>query len=109
MKDALSKEIGSKFPLRITRANGEELVRYVRGFADQQTNILLISETSYSLAMTILEVKDIRKLEYAEDADSNWKVLYAKWMSKPARPLTFLLGFFSVLLYVSYQELLNQV
>ena len=44
MKDTLAKEAGSKFPLKITLKNGEVIIRYVRGFADQQSNILLISD-----------------------------------------------------------------
>ena len=91
---ALTKEVGSKFPVKITKSDGEELVRYIRGFADAQANILLISETSYSLALKIIEVKEIRKLEYAsENSSGKWKVLRAKWMKKPTRPLTFYLGF----------------
>lgn len=64
MKDALFKEADSKFPLKITRKDGESIVGYIRGFADQQTNILLISETPYSLGLKILEIKDIRIVEY---------------------------------------------
>ena len=96
MKDALAKEVGSKFPVKITTTSGEEIVRYIRGFADQQTNILLISETSYSLALKILEVKDIRKLQYAENAEGNWKTLYAKWMTKPTKPLSLYLSLISL-------------
>ena len=94
MVAVLAKEVGSKFPVKITKSDGEDIVRYVRGFADAQTNILLISETSYSLALKILEVKDIRKLEYAsENSGGEWKVLHAKWLKKSTRPLTFYLGF----------------
>ena len=97
MKDALAKKVGSKFPVKMTSANGEEMVRYIRGFADQQTNVVLISETAYSLALKILEVKDIRKLEYAEDRMGSWKILYAKWINKPAKPMVFSLGLMSLL------------
>ena len=102
MKDALANEIGSKLPVKITTADGVEIVRYIRGFADPQTNIALISETSYSLALKILEVKDIRKLEYAENAEGNWKVLYAKWMNKPAKPISLLLVLVNMLFYLSH-------
>jgi hypothetical protein len=92
MKDALAKETGSKFPLKITLNNGEVIVRYIRGFADQQTNILLISETSYSLGLKILEVKDIRTLEYApEKTDGSWRILHANWWKKPSVLTTFLM------------------
>jgi hypothetical protein len=58
----------------------------VRGFADQQTNIVLVSETSYSLALKIIEVKEIRTLEYGlENSDGIWKVLHAKWLRKTAK------------------------
>jgi hypothetical protein len=100
MKEALAKEVGSKFPLKMTTSDGVEIVRYIRGFADQQNNIALISETSYSMALKILEVRDIRKLEYAENAEGNWKVLYARWMNKPAKPLPFLLILSNLLFYV---------
>lgn len=90
MKDALAKEAGSKFPLKITPTNGEVMVRYVRGFADQKSNILLISENAYSLALKIIEVKDILKLEYARpNSDGVWKVLHAKWLKKPMKPMIF--------------------
>jgi len=84
MKDVLTAKIGSRFPVKITRKDGQVMVRYIRGFADQQTNILLISETSYSLALKIIEVKDIQTLEYAlENTAGTWKVLHAKWIKKP--------------------------
>lgn len=92
MKDALAKEAGSKFPLKITLKDGEVVVRYIRGFADQQTNILLVSETSHSLGLKILEVKDIRTLEYApENSDGSWRIMHANWFKKPSKLTTFFL------------------
>jgi hypothetical protein len=86
MKDVLYKQTGSKLPVKITDKDGEVMVRHIRGFADPQSNIVLISETSYSLAMKILEVKDIRTLQYApENSDGTWKTLHAKWMIKPSK------------------------
>lgn len=86
MREALKKEIGSKFPIRITLIDGEQMVRYVRGFADPQSNIVLISESSFSLALKILELKDIQKIEYGqENSDGAWKVLRAKWHGKAAK------------------------
>lgn len=100
MKDALRKETGSKFPLKITLANGEVMVRYVRGFADQKSNILLISETFHSLALKIVEVKDIRSLEYAsENAEGSWKVLRAGWRKKNG-PIAFYLGFICLIFHL---------
>jgi len=90
MKDALAKEAGSKFPLKITPKDGEVMVRYIRGFADQKSNILLISENAYSLALKIIEVKDILKLEYAgPNSDGVWKVLHSKWLKKTMKPMIF--------------------
>lgn len=86
MKEVLSKQVGSKLPLKITHKDGDVMVRFIRGFADQQTNIVLISETSYSLAMKILEVKDIRTLQYApENTTGEWKTLHAKWLIKTTK------------------------
>jgi hypothetical protein len=87
MKDALTEGIGSKFPLKITRIDGEQMVRYVRGFADAQNNILLISESSFSLALKTLEIEEIQTIEYGqENSDGAWKVLQAKWHNKPSKP-----------------------
>jgi hypothetical protein len=87
MREALTKEIGSKFPIKITQINGEEMVRYVRGFADAQNNILLISESSFSLALKILELKEIQTIEFGqENSGGVWKVLRAKWNTKSAKP-----------------------
>lgn len=81
MKEALNRHTGSKFPLKITMKDGEVLVRFARGFADQQRNILLVSETSYSLALKLVEVKDIRKVAFAsENNPGEWLVLHAKWL-----------------------------
>lgn len=83
MKDVLYKQTGSKLPVKITDKDGEVMVRHIRGFADAQANVVLISETSYSLAMKILEVKDIRTLQYApENSDGTWKTLHARWLIK---------------------------
>lgn len=86
MKEALGKMAGSKFPVKITVSNGDVLVRYVRGFADQQSNIVLTSETSYSIAMKITEVKDIAVLEYAQEkSNGGWVTMHAKWRTKPEK------------------------
>jgi hypothetical protein len=83
MREALSKEMGSKFPIKITRVDGEQIVRYMRGFADAQNNILLVSESSFSLALKILELKEIQSIEYGEENSGGvWKVIHAKWNRK---------------------------
>lgn len=88
MKEALTKIVGSGLPVKMTVRDGEVLVRHIRGFADEQRNILFMSETSYSLAMKVLEIKDIMVLEYAEGA-GDWKILRAKWANKNIKPLVF--------------------
>lgn len=88
MKEALASVAGSKFPVTITTSSGEVALRFIRGFADSQNNVVLISETSYSLAVKILEVKDIVVLEYAtEYTGGRTRVFRAKWIPKPARSI----------------------
>lgn len=83
MKEVLATQVGTKYPLKITRKEGEVTVCYFRGFADQQSNIVLVSENSYSLAMKIVELKDIRSLEYVpENTQGRPRVLQAKWLTK---------------------------
>ena len=86
MKEALTSVAGSKFPVTITTADGEIAARYVRGFADARNNVVLVSETSYSLALKILQVKDIAALEYSLELKegTTLRALRAKWLSKPA-------------------------
>lgn len=79
MRETLEKQVDSRFPVKITRKDGEVMIRYVRGFADAQHNILLISESAFTLALRILEIKDIRTLEYArENTDGQWKVMHLR-------------------------------
>jgi hypothetical protein len=79
MKNVLSREVGSRFPIKITLKNGDVMVRYVRGFADDQCNILLVSENAFNLALRIVELKDIKSIEYApEHETASWKVIHAK-------------------------------
>ncbi len=79
MKETLAREVDSRFPVKITRKDGEVMVRYFRGFADAQNNILLISENAFTLGLRILEIKDIRTLEYAkENTDGQWRVLHVR-------------------------------
>jgi len=86
MKDVLVKEVGTKIPVKISRKDGQVMVCYFRGFADQQTSILLVSENSYSLAMKILELKDICRLEYVpENAEGPPIVLHANWLAKQSK------------------------
>jgi len=82
MKEALTAVAGSKYPVIIVEKNGTRTERYVRGFADGQGNVVLLSDTSYSLAMKILETKDIATLEYAPEHPAvNHRKFRAKWFS----------------------------
>lgn len=86
MKEALGSVAGSKFPVTITTAGGEITVRYIRGFADPQNNVVLVSATSYSLAVNILEVKEILTMEYSpEHAGGSLRAFRAKWLGKPQK------------------------
>lgn len=86
MKEALASVAGSKFPVTITTSSGEVALRFIRGFADSQNNVVLISETSYSLAVKIHEVRDIVTLEYAaEHTGGRAHVFRAKWIPKPEK------------------------
>jgi hypothetical protein len=85
MKEALARKTGSKFPVKITTINGESMVRYIRGFADADNNILLMSDNAHTLALRILEVKDICRMQFAhEHSEGEWKTLTAKWVGKQA-------------------------
>lgn len=86
MKEALATVAGSKFPVTINTADGDIAVCYVRGFADAQSNVVLISATSYSLALKIIEVKSIAALDYApEHPGGTLRGFKAKWLTRPAR------------------------
>jgi hypothetical protein len=79
MREIMAQRAGSKFPVRITTREGEELIRYVRGFADAEGEMVLLSETSYSMSMKIMEIKDIAILEFSEGDDAPWVKYTAKW------------------------------
>ena len=88
MKEALAGNIGSRFPLKITLSNRDVMIRYARGFADEREDILLISETAHSLAMKILEVKEISTLEFGrKNTGGEWNVLQGKWHGRSAKIL----------------------
>jgi hypothetical protein len=83
MKEALSEEVGAPNPLRITTRNGEVTIRFIRGFADNQNNILLLSEKFETTGLKILEVKEIFAVEYFDGTTKNFsKSLQAKGVKK---------------------------
>ena len=71
-------------PVKMTKKDDKIIVGFIRGFADQQTNIVLFSETPESIALKVFEVKDIRILQITED-DNRAMVLKAKWFNKVAK------------------------
>jgi hypothetical protein len=71
-------------PVKITKKDGKIVDVFIRGFADQQTNIVLFSETPASIALKVFEVKDIRMLQIMDDNNTPM-VLKAKWFNKVAK------------------------
>ena len=59
---ALLKWMRSKLPLQIRQENEETITCFIRGFADESRNIVLISDTSDSMSMNIIELKQIAQL-----------------------------------------------
>ena len=55
--------VGSSEPFFIKKKNEEVVVTYIRGFADPDRNIVLISEKSTSLGMNIIEIKNIEEIK----------------------------------------------
>jgi hypothetical protein len=63
MRDALINCVNSHEPFCIKKKNDEVVVTYIRGFADPDRNIVLISEKSTSLGMNIIEIKNIQEIQ----------------------------------------------
>jgi len=63
MRARLSDYVGSQKPFCIKKKNDEVLVTFIRGFADSDHNIVLISEKSQSLGMNIIEIKNIQEIK----------------------------------------------
>ena len=63
MRARLLTCVGSQEPFCIKKKNDEVLVTFVRGFADPDRNIVLISEKSQSLGMNIIEIKNIQEIQ----------------------------------------------
>ena len=59
------------------------MVRFIRGFADNQNNILLLSEKFETTGLKILEVKEIFTAEYFDETKQVFsKTLQAKGVRK---------------------------
>jgi hypothetical protein len=62
MKALLSHCVGSREPFCIKKKNDEVVVTFIRGFADADQNIVLISEKPTSIGMNFIEIKNIREI-----------------------------------------------
>jgi hypothetical protein len=62
MKALLSHCIGSPEPFYIKKKNDEVVVTFIRGFADADQNIVLISEKLTSMGMNFIEIKNIQEI-----------------------------------------------
>lgn len=62
MRAKLISCVGSAEPFSIRKNNNEVVVTYVRGFADADRNIVLISERFTSLGMNFIEIKNILEI-----------------------------------------------
>lgn len=63
MRAKLLTYVNSPEPFCIKKKNEEVVVTYIRGFADPDRNIVLISEKSTSLGMNIIEIKNIQEIQ----------------------------------------------
>ena len=62
MKALLSHCVGSPEPFYIKKKNDEVVVTFIRGFADADQNIVLISEKLTSMGMKFIEIKNIQEI-----------------------------------------------
>jgi hypothetical protein len=62
MKALLSHCVGSPAPFYIKKKNDEVVVTFIRGFADPDQNIVLISEKLTSTGMNFIEIKNIQEI-----------------------------------------------
>lgn len=63
MRARLINCVNTHEPFCIRKKNDEVVVTYIRGFADPDRNIVLISEKSTSLGMNIIEIKNIQEIQ----------------------------------------------
>ena len=87
MKEALTGIINSVSAVKITRKDGETIFCYVRGFADHQSNILLLSEKPHCVGLKILEVNHIHSVHYSHE--SNGSVTSRILQIKPVKKVLY--------------------
>jgi hypothetical protein len=63
MRSNLKDCIGLNTPLYIKKKNNEMVVGFIRGFADNQCNIILISDQCDSMCMRIIELRNINAVQ----------------------------------------------
>lgn len=61
LRQTLIRSIGSKFQIR--KKNAETMEGFVRGFADEHRDIVLISEQVDSMGMRIVELRNINEMQ----------------------------------------------
>jgi hypothetical protein len=63
MRQRLINCVGSHERFYIKKTNHEVVIKFIRGFADPDRNIILISEQCHSLGMNIIEIKNIEEVQ----------------------------------------------
>jgi hypothetical protein len=63
MRETLMNCVVAGEPFCIKKKNDEIVVTFVRGFADPDRNIILISEKSHSIGMNFIEIKHIQEVQ----------------------------------------------
>ena len=70
IKANLLRNVGTGFPLQIKSRDTDVQTVFVRGFADEKHNIVLISQTPDSLGVNIIETKNILEIKNIETMSS---------------------------------------
>jgi hypothetical protein len=63
MRNRLIHCTGTGVPFYIRKKNDEVVITFVRGFADPDRNIILISQESHSRGMNFIEIKNIQEIQ----------------------------------------------
>ncbi len=63
MREKLIHCVGTGEAFSIRKKNDEVVVTFVRGFADADRNIILISKESQSRGMNFIEIKNIEEIQ----------------------------------------------